>query len=153
MCCRLLFASSLHTMKSKNLQNHISYIQTFSENWSNLSLWLIEMMRHCTWKNIIMIKIELQLQVEFDPIVFCLPYLAFVPAPFFCVSLPSPHNFLLELFPDLETKVVYPKYSKHWLSTVAHTIDCFYSKILNHGLNHRLLFSLFKILNCLKIQD
>ena len=50
-----------------------------------------------------MIKIELQLQVEFDPIVFCLPYLAFVPAPFFCVSLPSPHNFLLELFLDLET--------------------------------------------------
>ena len=84
-------------------------------------------------KNIVMIKIELQLQVEFDPIVFCLPYLAFVPAPFFCVSLPSPHNFLLELFPDLETKVVYPKYSKHWLSTVAQTIDCVCSKILNHG--------------------
>ena len=31
-------------------------------------------------------------------------------------------------------------YSKHWLSTVAHTIDC---KILNHGLNHGSLFSLF----------
>ena len=41
-------------------------------------------------------------------------------------------------------KVIYPKYSKHWLSTVAHTIDCVCSKILNHGLNHGLLFSLFK---------
>ena len=41
-------------------------------------------------------------------------------------------------------KVVYPKYSKHWLSTVAHTIDCVCSKILNHGVNHGLLFSLFK---------
>ena len=40
---------------------------------------------------------------------------------------------------------MYPKYSKHWLSTtVAHTIDCACSKILNHGLNHVLLFSLFK---------
>ena len=42
------------------------------------------------------------------------------------------------------TKVIYPKYSKHWLSTVAHTIECVCSKILNHGLNHGLLFSLFK---------
>ena len=33
-------------------------------------------------------------------------------------------------------KVIYPKYSKHWLSTVAHTIDCVCSKILNHCLNH-----------------
>ena len=36
------------------------------------------------------------------------------------------------------SKVIYPKYSKHWLSTVAHTIDCVCSKILNHGLNHGL---------------
>ena len=56
-------------------------------------------------------------------------------------------------------KVIYPKYSKHWLSNVAHTIDCVCNKILNHGLNHGLLFSLFKffgwknILNNLKIQD
>ena len=42
------------------------------------------------------------------------------------------------------TKVTYPKYSKHWLSTVAHTIDWVCSKILNHGLIHGLLFSLFK---------
>ena len=40
-------------------------------------------------------------------------------------------------------KVIYPKYSNHWLSTVAHTIDCVCSKILNQGLNHGLLFSLF----------
>ena len=31
----------------------------------------------------------------------------------------------------------------HRLSTVAHTIDCVYSKILNHDLNHGLLFSHF----------
>ena len=44
----------------------------------------------------------------------------------------------------LSGKDIYPKYSKHQLSTVAHTIDCVCSKILNHGLNHGLLFSLFK---------
>ena len=43
-----------------------------------------------------------------------------------------------------EIKVIHPKYSKHCLSTIAHTIDCVGSKILNHGLNHGLLFSLFK---------
>ena len=42
------------------------------------------------------------------------------------------------------SKFIHPKYSKHSLSTVAHTIDCVCSKILNHGLNHGLLFSLFK---------
>ena len=42
------------------------------------------------------------------------------------------------------SKVIYPKYSKHRLSTVAHTIDCVCSKILNHGLTYGLLFSLFK---------
>ena len=40
-------------------------------------------------------------------------------------------------------KVMYPKYSKQWLSTMAHTIDCVWSRILNHGWNHGLLFSLF----------
>ena len=39
-----------------------------------------------------------------------------------------------------KAKVIYPKYSKQWLSTVAHRIDCVYNEILNHGL----LFSLFK---------
>ena len=38
-------------------------------------------------------------------------------------------------------KVIYPKYSKHWLFTVA---NCVCSKLLNHGLNNGLLFSLFK---------
>ena len=32
-------------------------------------------------------------------------------------------------------KVIYPKYSKHWPYIVAHTIDCVYSKMLNHGVN------------------
>ena len=49
-------------------------------------------------------------------------------------TLPSKHR----------AKVINPKYSKHWLSTVAHIIDCVCSKILNHGLNHGLLLSLFK---------
>ena len=53
------------------------------------------------------------------------------------------HIFLILAW--LLTKVIYPKYSKHWLSTVAHTIiDCVCSKLLNHGLNHELLFSVFK---------
>ena len=46
------------------------------------------------------------------------------------------------------TKVIYPKYSKHW--TVAHTIDCVCSKMFNHGLNHRLFLSLFKLIPCPK---
>ena len=29
-----------------------------------------------------------------------------------------------------------PKYSKHWPYTVAHTIDCVCSKMLNHALNN-----------------
>ena len=34
------------------------------------------------------------------------------------------------------TKVIYPKYSKQWPYTVAHTIGYVCSKMLNHGLNH-----------------
>ena len=49
---------------------------------------------------------------------------------------------LLQRLTDSEfhesSKVMYPKYFKHLLSTVAHTIDCVCSKILNHGLNHGL---------------
>ena len=41
-------------------------------------------------------------------------------------------------------KVIYPKYSKHLPYTVAHTIDCVCSKMLNHGLSHGLFLSLFK---------
>ena len=40
--------------------------------------------------------------------------------------------------------VIHPKYSKHLPYTVAHTIDCVCSIMLNHGVNHGLLFSLFK---------
>ena len=40
----------------------------------------------------------------------------------------------------MKSKVMNPKYSKHCLPTVAHTIDCMCSEILNHGI----LFSLFK---------
>ena len=45
-------------------------------------------------------------------------------------------------------KVVYPKYSKHWLHTVAHTIDCVCSKMLYHGLNLGLSLSVFKLISC-----
>ena len=44
-------------------------------------------------------------------------------------------------------KVIYPKYSKHWPFTVAHTIHTIYcvcSKILNHGL----FLSHFKLIPC-----
>ena len=41
-------------------------------------------------------------------------------------------------------KIIYPKYSKHWSYTLAHTINCVCSKMLNHGLNHGLFLSLFK---------
>ena len=40
-------------------------------------------------------------------------------------------------------KVIYPKYSKHWPHTVAHTIDCVSIVMLNHGLNHSLTFQAF----------
>ena len=39
-----------------------------------------------------------------------------------------------------KTKVIHPKYAKHWPYTVAHTIDCVCSKMFNHGL----FLSLFK---------
>ena len=45
-------------------------------------------------------------------------------------------------------KVMYPKYSKHWPYPVAYTIDCVCSKMLNHGLNHGLFLSLFKLTPC-----
>jgi hypothetical protein len=45
-------------------------------------------------------------------------------------------------------KVIYPKYSKHWPYTVASTIDCGCSKMLNHGLNHGFFLSLFKLIPC-----
>ena len=44
---------------------------------------------------------------------------------------------------DPEAKVIYPKYSKHCPYTVAHTIDCFCSKMLNHGFT----FQAFQTLN------
>ena len=42
-------------------------------------------------------------------------------------------------------KVIHTKYSKHRPSTVAHTFECVCSKI-NHGLNHWLFISLFKVI-------
>ena len=53
-------------------------------------------------------------------------------------------------FPSYQgtTKVIYSKYSKHWPYTVAYTIDCVCSKMLNHGLNHGLFLSLLKLIPC-----
>ena len=48
---------------------------------------------------------------------------------------------------------MYPNYSKHWLSTAAHTIDCICSKIVDQGLNHGLIFSLFKFFGWNNISD
>ena len=59
-------------------------------------------------------------------------------------SIMEKHLFWFMILQYLIKVIVYPKYSKHWLSTVAHTIDCVCSKILNNGLNHGLLFSIFK---------
>ena len=42
------------------------------------------------------------------------------------------------------SKVMYHKYSKHWPYTVAYTIDCVCSKMLNHGFFH----SHFKLTPC-----
>ena len=49
-------------------------------------------------------------------------------------------------------KVIYTKYSNHWPNSVAHTIDCVCSKMLNHGLNHGLFLSLFKFFGWKYIQ-
>ena len=50
-----------------------------------------------------------------------------------------------------KNKVIHPKYSKHWPYPVAYTIDCVCSKMLNHGLNHGLFLTLFKLIPCLKL--
>ena len=41
---------------------------------------------------------------------------------------------------DPKIKVINLKYSKHWPYTVAHTINCVFSKMLNHGLNMSYFF-------------
>ena len=43
----------------------------------------------------------------------------------------------------ISLKVIYPKYSKHWPYILAYTMDCDWSKMLNHGLNHGLFLSFF----------
>ena len=49
---------------------------------------------------------------------------------------------------DPKIKVINLKYSKHWPYTVAHTINCVFSKMLNHGLNFGLFLSIFKLIPC-----
>ena len=47
-------------------------------------------------------------------------------------------------------KVIYPKYSKHWFYTMAHTINFVCNEMLNHDLNHGFFLSLFKLIPCPK---
>ena len=42
-------------------------------------------------------------------------------------------------------KVIYSMYSKHWPYFLAFTMDYGYSKILNHGFNHRIFLWKFRI--------
>ena len=55
----------------------------------------------------------------------------------------STNSFSSLIFQQL-FKFIYPKYSKHWPYTLAHTIDCVCSKMLDHGL----FLSLFKLIPC-----
>ena len=48
----------------------------------------------------------------------------------------------------LHTKLYIPSTLNIDLYTVAHTIDCVCSKMLNHGLNHGFFLSLFKLIPC-----
>ena len=45
-------------------------------------------------------------------------------------------------------KVLNPKCSKYWIYTVAHTIDCVCSKMLQLGLSHGLFRSFSKLIPC-----
>jgi hypothetical protein len=54
----------------------------------------------------------------------------------------NPRFFFFFIHPRI--KVIHTKYSKHWPYTVAHTIDCVCSEMLNHGLH----ISLFKLKPC-----
>ena len=76
------------------------------------------------------------------------------PTPYFCrTTTLQPHctaatNLTFKLIENNKVwgnaKVIYRKYSKHWLYSVAHTIDCVCSRMLNHGL----FLSLFKLIPC-----
>ena len=58
------------------------------------------------------------------------------------------YNWTLETIPFIHLgKQQSYIYSKHWPYTVAHIIDCVCSKMLNHGLNHGLFLSLFKLIS------
>ena len=48
----------------------------------------------------------------------------------------------------LACKVIHPNYSKQWPYLLPSTMDCDCSKIWNHGLNHGLFLSLFKLFLC-----
>ena len=53
-------------------------------------------------------------------------------------------NLYIHSFQWGSQSYIYQVLYMYWQSTLAHTIDCVCSKILNHCLNHGVLFSLFK---------
>ena len=53
----------------------------------------------------------------------------------------------------LRSKIIYPKYSKHWPYLLAYTLHCDCSEVLNHGLNHGLHISFTFQVFWVKIQD
>ena len=57
-----------------------------------------------------------------------------------CLKMHSYYAYIIQILLS-HNKIIHPKFSKHWLSIVALPIDCVCSKILNHGLNHGLLFT------------
>ena len=42
------------------------------------------------------------------------------------IALWNTYLYIINLDFQCISKVIYPKYSRHWLSTLAHTIDCMY---------------------------
>ena len=63
-------------------------------------------------------------------------------------ELPTFYSANFSLVPkmaQLLQLVMHPKYPKHWPYLLTYTMDGDCSKILNHGLNHGLFLSLFKV--------
>ena len=83
------------------------------------------------------------LNSQFPKCTYYLPVLVKVD----CVLVVKPSSPFVAVSDDDDPlfKVIYTKYSKHWSYTVAHTIDCVCSEMLNQGLNHGFFLSLFKL--------
>ena len=58
----------------------------------------------------------------------------------FRILIPFDFHFVPQTCVFLSSSQSYIHYSKHWPYTVAYTIDCVWSNMLNHGLNHGFFF-------------